>query len=95
LVIEDLVAQIPECATNFCIAYPMPGHDRFKAQLDPEPELNKRKKLNISEYERITKIVEKITIGGNGRIYPEEWDLTSQYLYLGAKDHVRKYNGFE
>lgn len=81
------------CAATFCIAYPMPGHDRFQTQLDPEPELDTRRKLEISEYERITQMAEKITANGSGHLDPEEWGLTSQYLFLGTKDHIREYSG--
>jgi hydroxymethylglutaryl-CoA synthase len=81
------------CAASMSIAYPTPGFEKFKDKINPEPELTARRKLSIDEYENIMKICDSLDIGEAEEFSVDEWDLTSDFLYLGSKNHIRQYIG--
>ncbi len=81
------------CAASMSIAYPTPGFEKFKDKINPEPELTARRKLSIDEYENIMKISDSLDIGEAEEFSADEWDLTSDFLYLGSKNHIRQYEG--
>ena len=80
------------CAASMNIAYPTPGFERFRDKVDPEPELNVRRKLDIEEYENITRISDSLGTGDTEEFNADEWDLTGDFLYLGNRNHVRQYS---
>ena len=75
------------------IAYPTPGFDRFKDKIDPEPELSARRRLNIDEYEDIMRISDSLGKGDTEEFSASEWGLTGDFLYLGNRNHIRRYSG--
>jgi hydroxymethylglutaryl-CoA synthase len=81
------------CAASMNIAYPTLGFERFKDKIDPEPELTARRKLSIDEYENIMKISDSLGMGNTEEFSASEWDLTSDFLYLGNRNHIRRYSG--
>ncbi len=81
------------CAASMNVAYPTPGFERFRSKIDPEPELNARRRLSIAEYERIVRIHESLSNGDTEELNAAEWDLTGNFLYLGNRNHVRRYSG--
>jgi 3-hydroxy-3-methylglutaryl CoA synthase len=81
------------CAASMNIAYPTLGFERFKDKIDPEPELAARRKLSIDEYEKIMKINDSLGTGNMEEFSADEWDLTGDFLYLGNKNHIRRYKG--
>jgi len=81
------------CAASMNIAYPTPGFEKFKDKIDPEPELTARRKLSIDEYENIMKISDSLGMGNTEEFSTNEWDLTGDFLYLGNKNHIRRYSG--
>jgi len=81
------------CAASMNIAYPTPGFENFKNRINPEPELIERKKLSIDEYENIMKISDSLDMGSTDEFSASEWDLTSDFLYLGTRNHIRRYSG--
>ena len=81
------------CAASMNIAYPTVGFEKFKDKLDPEPDLTDRRKLSIAEYENIMKINDSLGMGNTEEFNPEEWDVTGDFLYLGNKNHIRRYRG--
>jgi len=81
------------CAASMNIAYPTPGFHRFRKQIDPQPELNARRKLSIAEYEKIMRISDSLGTGNTEEFDADAWDLTSDFLYLGNRDHIRQYSG--
>ncbi len=83
------------CAASMNVAYLTPGCDRFRQQIDPEPELNARRKLSIDQYENIMRISDSLGRGDTQEFLASEWDLTSEFLYLGNKNHIRRYSGLE
>lgn len=83
------------CAASMNIAYPTPGFERFRDKIDPEPELRTRRKLNIEEYENIMRISDSLGKGDTKAFTPDEWDLTSDFLYLGNKNHIRQYSSLK
>jgi hydroxymethylglutaryl-CoA synthase len=83
------------CAASMNIAYPTPGFERFRDKIDPEPELNTRRKLSIEEYENIMRISDSLGMGDTGEFSPDEWDLTNDFLYLGNRNHIRQYNNLK
>lgn len=83
------------CAASMNIAYPTPGFERFRDKIDPEPELNARRKLSIEEYEDIMKISDSLGMGDTQELSPDDWDLTSDFLYLGNKNHIRQYSSLK
>jgi len=83
------------CAASMNIAYPTPGFERFRHKIDPEPELNARRKMSIDQYEVAMKIHDSLGKGNTEEFNASDWDLSSDVLYLGNKDHVRRYSGFE
>jgi len=83
------------CAASMNIAYPTVGFERFKDKVDPEPDLARRRRLTIAEYERILEINDSLYGGSIEEFYPGQWDVTGQFLYLGNRNHIRRYSGFE
>ena len=83
------------CAASMNIAYPTPGFERFRDKIDPEPELRTRRKLSIEEYENIMRISDSLEIGDTKEFSPGDWDLTSDFLYLGNKNHIRQYSSLK
>jgi len=81
------------CAASMSIAYPTPGFENFKNRINPEPELVDRKKLSIDEYENIMKVSDSLDMGSTEEFSASEWDLTSDFLYLGTRNHIRRYSG--
>jgi hydroxymethylglutaryl-CoA synthase len=81
------------CAASMNIAYPTVGFEKFKDKLDPEPDLTDRRKLSIAEYENIMKINDSLGMGNTEEFNPDEWDVTGDFLYLGNKNHIRRYRG--
>ncbi len=81
------------CAASMNIAYPTPGFEKFKDKIDPEPELTARRKLSIDEYENVMKISDSLGMGNTEEFSANEWDLTSDFLYLGNRNHIRRYSG--
>ena len=81
------------CAASMNIAYPTLGFERFKYKIDPEPELAARRKLSIDDYESIMKINDSLGTGDMEEFSADEWDLTGDFLYLGNKNHIRRYKG--
>ena len=83
------------CAASMNVAYPTPGFVRFRDQIDPEPELNERRKLRIDEYEHIMRISDSLGTGDTEELHPGDWDLTGDFFYLGNRKHVRQYSGLQ
>jgi hydroxymethylglutaryl-CoA synthase len=83
------------CAASMNVAYPTPGFERFSDKIDPEPELNTRRKLSIEEYENIMRISDSLGTGDTKEFSPGEWDLASDFLYLGNKNHIRQYSSLK
>jgi hydroxymethylglutaryl-CoA synthase len=81
------------CAASLSIAYPTPGFEMLKDRINPEPELTARRKLSIDEYENIMKICDSLDVGSTEKLSADEWDLTSNFLYLGNRNHIRQYSG--
>jgi hydroxymethylglutaryl-CoA synthase len=81
------------CAASMNIAYPTIGFEKFKDKIDPEPELAARRKLSIEEYENIMRISDSLGTGNTEEFSVGEWDLTGDFLYLGNRDHIRRYSG--
>lgn len=81
------------CAASMNIVYPTIGFERFRDKIDPEPELTARRKLSIDEYEDIMKISDSLDMGDREEFSVSEWDLTGDFLYLGNKNHIRRYSG--
>lgn len=82
------------CAASMNIAYPTLGFERFKDKINPEPDLTARKKLSIDEYDNIMKISDSLDTGNIEEFSASDWGLTSDFLYLGNRDHIRRYSGF-
>ena len=83
------------CAASMNIAYPTPGFEKFRGKIDPEPELNARRILSIEEYENIMKLSDSFGTGDTEELKAGDWNLTSDFLYLGNKNHIRQYSGLK
>lgn len=81
------------CAASMNIAYPTPGFERFREKIDPEPDLSARRRLRIDEYDNIMKISDSLGSGNMEEFSAGDWDLTGDFLYLGNRDHIRRYSG--
>jgi hydroxymethylglutaryl-CoA synthase len=81
------------CAASMNIAYPTPGFHRFRKQIDPEPELNARRKLTLADYEKIMRLSDSLGTGNTEELDADAWDLTGDFLYLGNREHIRQYSG--
>lgn len=81
------------CAASMNIAYPTLGFERFKDKINPEPDLTARGKLSIDEYDNIMKISDSLGTGNIEEFSASDWGLTSDFLYLGNRDHIRRYSG--
>ncbi|MEJ2703476.1 MAG: hydroxymethylglutaryl-CoA synthase family protein [Sedimentisphaerales bacterium] len=83
------------CAASMNVAYPTPGFERFRDKIDPEPELSARRRISIDEYENIMKISDSLGTGDTEEFSAGDWGLTSDFLYLGNRNHIRRYSGLK
>jgi hypothetical protein len=83
------------CTASMNIAYPTPGFERFRDKINPEPELSARRKLSIAEYENAMKTHDSLGTGDTEEFSASEWDLTSDFLYLGNRNDVRRYSALD
>jgi len=81
------------CAASMNIAYPTPGFERYRNKMDPEPELNARRKLSVAEYEHTVRMHESLRSGNTEELEAGAWDLRGDFLYRGNRDHIRRYSG--
>lgn len=81
------------CAASMNIAYPTLGFEKFKEKVDPEPDLSARRRLRIDEYDNIMKTSDSLGSGRMEEFRAGDWDLTGDFLYLGNRDHIRRYSG--
>ncbi|HPC96305.1 MAG TPA: hydroxymethylglutaryl-CoA synthase family protein [Sedimentisphaerales bacterium] len=81
------------CAASMNVAYPTVGFERFRNKIDPEPELSRRRRLRIEEYEQIMRLHDSLATGNTEELHADDWDLTADFLYLGNRDHIRRYTG--
>ncbi|MHC4701526.1 MAG: hydroxymethylglutaryl-CoA synthase family protein, partial [Planctomycetota bacterium] len=81
------------CAASMNIAYPTLGFENFRDRIDPEPDLAARRKLSIDQYENIMRAGDSLGAGDTEEFKAGDWDLTGDFLYLGNRNHVRRYSG--
>ncbi|WP_075186299.1 hydroxymethylglutaryl-CoA synthase family protein [Teredinibacter haidensis] len=83
------------CAASWGIVYPTQGFEQYTHLIDPQPELDARKRLSVSEYENIVRTNDQLGTGDTERFASSDWGLTGKYLYLGNTNHIRQYSDFE
>jgi len=55
--------------------------------------LSARRRLSIDEYEDIVRLSDSLGKGDTEEFSASEWGLTGDFLYLGNRNHIRRYSG--
>ncbi|MBT8144010.1 MAG: hydroxymethylglutaryl-CoA synthase family protein, partial [Gammaproteobacteria bacterium] len=81
------------CGAAFGTATVVEGAGNWRQQVDPQPHLDQRHKLDIPAYEQLIRAAD--SADHNDAPYPEpsQWDLGEGLYYVGTRDHIRHYSG--
>ncbi len=78
------------CGATFCLGRIAEGATAFAAALDPQRDLDARRRLDIDGYESIMRLSENADQAEN--LNPSDHGLNGGGLfYVGSRDHVRRY----
>jgi 3-hydroxy-3-methylglutaryl CoA synthase len=67
------------------------GAATYARQLDPQADIDRRRRLNLAEYEEITRAGESVDANDGPLLDPATWQLGAGVYYLGTRDHMRQY----
>lgn len=78
------------CGATYCLGRVAQGASRHAAALNPQPQLDARRRLDIGGYERIMRLSEDGDIAQS--LNPGDYGLDGGGLfYTGTREHVRRY----
>ncbi|HWN71732.1 MAG TPA: hydroxymethylglutaryl-CoA synthase [Haliangium sp.] len=81
------------CGAAFCLGRVQAGAASLAARLDPRDTLARRRKLDVAAYEALLAACEAAEANDSAIASPETWQLEGDFLYVGTRDHVRRYRG--
>jgi hydroxymethylglutaryl-CoA synthase len=79
------------CGASLLFAAVARGAAGYRHRLDPQPDLDRRRRLNMAEYEEITRAVENTDVNDAPALDPSTWGLGAGVYYLGTRGHMRQY----
>jgi hydroxymethylglutaryl-CoA synthase len=79
------------CGASLQFARVAGGAATYARQLDPQAEIDRRRRLNLAEYEEITRAGESVDANDSPLLDPATWQLGAGVYYLGTRDHIRQY----
>ncbi len=79
------------CGAALCFADVVAGAADWASALDPQPELDRRRRLDIEQYEQLVRAGEEADANGTDVADPKHWGLSGDILYTGTVDHQRCY----
>lgn len=79
------------CGASLMFARVAPGATALRRRLDPQPNLDRRRRLDYAEYEAIMRAAESADRNDGPALEPATWGLDPGLYYLGTRDHMRQY----
>lgn len=79
------------CGASLLLARVATGAARFREQLDPQREIEQRRRLSLDEYESISRACESVDGNDGPDLDPAAWQLGSGIYYHGTRNHMRHY----
>ncbi len=79
------------CGAALCFADVVAGAADWAGALDPQPELDQRRRMDIGQYEHLVRAGEEADANGTDVANPKRWGLTGDILFTGTVDHQRCY----
>jgi len=77
------------CGANYCVGRVTETAADWSEVLDPADQLAARRRLDIDEYERLTREAEDADLAE--QLHPSDYGLESGVFYTGTRDHQRRY----
>lgn len=79
------------CGASLLFARVARGASTHRSKLDPQADLDRRRRVDVAEYEELTRMAEAADGNNGAALDPSAWDLGPGVYYLGTRDHVRRY----
>jgi hydroxymethylglutaryl-CoA synthase len=79
------------CGASLLFARVARGASAYRRRLDPQPDLNRRRRLDLAAYEEIARASESVDANDGPALDPSAWRLGAGVYYLGTRDHMRQY----
>jgi hydroxymethylglutaryl-CoA synthase len=79
------------CGASLLFARVASGAAAHARKLDPQSDIDQRRRLNLAEYEQITRAGESVDGNDGTPLDPGAWQLDKGVYYLGTRDHMRQY----
>lgn len=67
------------------------GASAFGQRLDPQADIDRRRRLDLAEYEEITRAGESVDGNDGPDLDPSNWKLGAGVYYRGTRNHMRQY----
>jgi hydroxymethylglutaryl-CoA synthase len=80
------------CGAAFGVGVVADGAGQLGAVLDPQPQIDARRRLDIDVYEALLNASEEAEANADQQLDPADWGLTGELYYLGTRDHIRQYS---
>ena len=79
------------CGASLLLARVARGASAYRQRLDPQPDLDQRRRLDLAQYEEITRAGENVDANDGPALDPAAWGLGAGVYYLGTRAHMRQY----
>jgi len=77
------------CGATFCLGHIVGNASQWRDALDPAPQLEQRRSLNIEQYENLLRATEQADTAEH--LDPAEFGLSGGLYYVGTREHRRQY----
>jgi len=79
------------CGASMLLAKVAQGAAGFGTRLDPQADIDRRRRLDLAEYEAITRAGESVDGNDGPELDPSSWKLGAGVYYRGTRNHMRQY----
>jgi hydroxymethylglutaryl-CoA synthase len=79
------------CGASLLFGRVAGGAAAYRHRLDPQPDLDRRHRLDFARYEEIMLLGEGVDINNGLPLDPSAWGLGPGVYFLGIQDHMRQY----
>jgi hydroxymethylglutaryl-CoA synthase len=79
------------CGASLLFARVSRGASAYRGLLDPQPDLDRRRRLDLAAYEELVGASESADANDGPALDPSAWRLGAGVYYLGTRDHMRQY----
>jgi len=79
------------CGASLLFARVASGAAAHRGKVDPQPEIDSRRRLDLAQYEAIMRAGESVDGNEAASLDPKSWNLGPGLYYLGTRNHMRQY----